>query len=58
MILVLRIVSWLHIELVRLDMVHAVVCWLCVGIVSMLSSSSLALTNAPGVLCSPSPVLS
>ncbi len=54
----LGIASWCHIELVHLDKVSAVVCWLCGGIVLMLSSRSLALTNAPGVFCSPSPMLS
>ncbi len=59
----LRIASWRHIELVRLDKVSAVVCRRCVGIVSRLSARSLALTNAlvvfvvpvqcdPDVLCS------
>ncbi len=41
-----------------LDKVSAVVCQLCGGIVLMISSCSLALTNAPGVFCSPSPMLS
>ncbi len=50
----LRIASWRHIELVRLDKVSAVVCRLCGGIVLMLSSGKLALTNAPDVFCSPS----
>jgi hypothetical protein len=49
----LRIASWRHIKLVRLDKVSAVVCWLCGGIVLILSSRSLALTNAPGVFVVP-----
>ena len=53
---VLRIASWLHIELVRSDKVNAVVCQRCVGIVSRLSSRSLALINALVVCCSPSPM--
>ena len=55
---VLRIASWRHIELVCLDKVSAVVCRRCVGIVSRLSSCSLALTNALVVCCSPSPMWS
>jgi len=55
---VLRIVSWCHIELVRSDKVIAVVCRQCVGIVSRLSSRSLALINALVDFCSPSPMWS
>ncbi len=49
----LRIASWRHIELVRSDKVNAVVCRQCVGIVSRLSSLSLALTNAPVIFVVP-----
>ncbi len=40
------------------DMVHAVVCLLCVGIVSKLSAHSLAWIDEPGVCFSPNPMLS
>ncbi len=59
LILVLRIVSLPlhHIGLVHSDMVHAVVCLLCVGIVSKLSACSLAWIDEPGVCYSPNPML-
>jgi hypothetical protein len=52
LILVLRIVSLRHIGLVRFGMVHAVVCLLCVEIVSKLSAHSLAWTDEAGACCS------
>ena len=49
----LCVVSWHHIELVRLDKVNAVVYQRCVGIVSRLSSCSLVLTVVVPVQCDP-----
>ncbi len=57
-ILALHIVSLNHIGLVHSDMVHAVVCLLCVGIALKLSAHSLALLGEPGVCCSPNTMLS
>ncbi len=56
-ILVLRIVSLHHIRLGHFVMVHAVVCLLCVGIVSKLFARSLAWKDEPGICCSPNPML-
>ncbi len=55
---VLRIVSWHHIGLVNSDMVNAVDCLLCVGIVLKLCVRSLALIGGPGVWCDLNPILS
>ncbi len=51
LILVLCIVSLRHIVLVHFGMVHAVVCLLCVEIVSKLFACSLAWTHEPGACC-------
>ncbi len=42
-----------HIRLVHFDMMHGVVCLICVGIVSKLSARSLAWINEPNICCSP-----
>jgi hypothetical protein len=58
LILVLRIVSLRRIVLVHFGMVLAVVCLLCVEIVSKFFARSLASTDGPGAFCSPNPMLS
>ncbi len=55
-ILVLHIVSLRHIGLVHFSMVHAVVCQLCVEVVSKLSAHGLAWTDEPGICCSVVPI--
>ncbi len=57
LILELRIVSLRHIGLVHFGMMHAVVCLLCVEIVSKLSARSLAWTDEPGACCRPNPIV-
>ncbi len=57
-ILVLHIVPLRHIVLVHLGMAHAVVCLLCVKIVSKLCACSLAWIDGHGACCSPNPMLS
>ncbi len=58
LILVLCIVSLHHIVLMNFGMAHAVVCLLCVEMVSKLFARSLALIDGPGACCSPNPMLS
>jgi hypothetical protein len=53
-----RIVSLRHIALVHFGMVHAVVCLLCVEIVSKLFARSLAWIDGHGACCSPNQMLS